>query len=103
MTYVNPNDDYETRVTMLFIDVMHIVDTRIKLARMEEDLRKGIERANVDPRILAALDNEYERSREEPEYKMRSVAWIREDIRRVDAGEETQYWDGVNIQTSNAG
>ena len=88
------NDDYERRVTNLFISVMNIVRARRKLNREEEDLCRDVERSHVDKRIIDALENEYERSLEEPEYKMRSVAWIREDIRRVDNGEETQFWEG---------
>ena len=96
MTNVIKQDkDYERRITDLFILVMHIVQDRRRLRRNEEDLIRDIERSNVDKRILDALDNEYERSLEEPGYKMRSVAWIREDIRRVDNGEETQFWEGV--------
>ena len=86
--------DYERRVTNLFISVMHIVQDRRKLNHREEELRRDIERSHVDKRIIDVLENEYERSLEEPGYKMRSVAWIREDIRRVDNGEETQFWDG---------
>ena len=88
------DDDYERRVTNLFISVMNIVRARRKLNREEEDLRRDVERSHVDKRIIDVLENEYERSLEEPEYKMRSVAWIREDIRRVDNGEETQFWEG---------
>jgi hypothetical protein len=87
--------DYERRVTNLFISVMHIVRDRRKLNHLEEDLRRDVERSHVDKRIIDALENEYERSLEEPGYKMRSVAWIREDIRRVDNGEETQFWEGI--------
>jgi len=94
MTQPQPQPDYESRVTSLFCSVMDIVRARRRLHQMQDTLRKDIERAHVDKRILDALENEYERSLEEP-YKMRSVAWIREDIRRVDNGEETQYWDGV--------
>lgn len=89
------NLDYEERVTSLFISVMDIVRARRKLNRMEEELRRDIDRAHVDKRIIDVLENEYERSLEEPGYKMRTVAWIREDIRRVNNGEETQFWEGV--------
>lgn len=89
------NLNYEQRVTSLFISVMDIVRARRKLHKMEESLIVDIDRSHVDKRILDALENEYERSLEEPGYKMRSVAWIREDIRRVDNGEEPQFWEGV--------
>ena len=87
-------DDYEYRVTNLFIAVMDIVRDRRRLNHKQNALIKDIERSHVDKRIIDCLENEYERSLEEPEYKMRTVAWIREDIRRVDNGEETQFWDG---------
>lgn len=88
-----PTDDYERRVTNLFVSVMDIVRVRRMLRHKEDALQRDIERSHVDERILAALDNEYERSLEEPEYKMRPVSWIREDLRRIDRGEETQFWD----------
>ncbi len=95
MTTPTSNLDYEQRVTSLFISVMDIVRVRRRLHKMEESLIVDINRAHVDKRIIDVLENEYERSLEEPGYKMRSVAWIREDIRRVDNGEETQFWEGV--------
>lgn len=88
-------DDYERRVTDLFISVMDIVRDGRRLNRKRDELYRDTEHSHVDKRIIDALENEYERSLEEPDYKMRSVAWIREDIRLVDNGEETQYWDGV--------
>ena len=87
-------NDYERRVTNLFVSVMDIVRDRRRLNRKQEDLQRDIERSHVDKRIIDCLENEYERSLEEPGYKMRSVAWIREDIKRVDNGEETQFWEG---------
>jgi len=88
------DNDYERRVTNLFISVMDIVRDRRRLNRKQDDLRRDIERFHVDKRIIDCLENEYERSLEETNYKMRSVAWIREAIRRVDNGEETQFWVG---------
>ena len=94
MTSPTSNLNYDQRITSLFISVMDIVTARRKLQKMQDDLLVGIERAEVDKRILDALENEFERRLEEPGYKMRSVAWIREDIRRVDNGEEIQFWEG---------
>ena len=94
MTSPTSNLNYDQRITNLFISVMGIVTTRRKLQKMQDDLLVGIERAGVDKRILDALENEFERRLEEPEYKMRPVSWIREDIRRVDNGEEIQFWEG---------
>ncbi len=88
------DNDYERRVTNLFVSVMDIVRDRRRLNRKKDDLQRDIERSHVDKRILDCLENEYERSLEEQGYKMRPVAWIREDIRRVDNGEETQFWEG---------
>jgi len=88
------DNDYERRITNLFVSVMDIVRDRRRLNRKQEDLQRDIERSHVDKRIIDCLENEYERSLEEPGYKMRSVAWIREDIKRVDNGEETQFWEG---------
>jgi len=73
---------------------MTIVRERMRQNRRENDLQNDIKRYGIDPRIIAVLDNEYWRSLEEPGYKMRPIDWILEDIRRVDAGEETQFWDG---------
>jgi len=66
-------DDYESRITNLFVSVMDIVRMRRHLRRKEDALLRDIDRADVDKRILAVLDNEYERSLEEPGYKMRPV------------------------------
>jgi hypothetical protein len=88
------DNDYERRVTNLFVSVMGIVRDRRRLNRKQDDLQRDIERSHVDKRIVDCLENEYERSLEESGYKMRSVSWIREDIRRVDNGEETQFWEG---------
>lgn len=96
-------DDYEQRVISLFVSVMDIVRARRNITRMEESLRRDTERAHVDKRIIDVLENEYERTLEEPDYKMRSVAWIREDIRRVDNGEEMQFWDGGSGERSRRG
>jgi hypothetical protein len=73
---------------------MDIVRTSRKLDFMRERLRVDTERAHIDMRLINVLENEYARSLEEKGYKMRTIAWIREDIRRVDRGEETQFWGG---------
>jgi hypothetical protein len=88
------NDDYESKITLLFCELMTIVRERRKNMYREQRLQNGIKRFNIDPRIMSVLDNEYWRSLEEPGYRMRPIAWIIEDIRRVDAGGEIQFWNG---------
>ena len=87
-------DDYESRATQIFCSVMDVVRTSRKVDFLRERLRIETERAHIDKRLIDALENECARILEEPGYKMRTIAWIREDIRRVDRGEETQFWSG---------
>ena len=64
-----------------------MVDHRRRANQYEDDIYRDCRRYFVDKRIIDYLANEYERSKEEPEYKMKTVPEIKELIRQVDSGE----------------
>jgi len=76
--------EYESRVTQLVIQVVDIVRSRRRLQFDENCLVRECNRYNIDKRILNALGNEYERSLEEKNYKMKSIAEICADINKLD-------------------
>jgi hypothetical protein len=79
--------DNDPNITQIFVTVMHMVDLRRRANKYEDDIVRDCKRFNVDKRILDCLANEYERSKEESGYKMKSVPEIRELMRKADAGE----------------
>jgi predicted Holliday junction resolvase-like endonuclease len=76
--------DEDSNITQLFCSIMDIVKLRRKIAFKEREMERDRKRYNVDRRILALLDNEYERSLEEDGYKMKTVLEIKEMIRKAD-------------------
>jgi hypothetical protein len=74
----------------MFCHVMDIVKARRLVAFKENQLEQQLKRTPVDRRILKLLDNEYERSLEERGYKMKTVAEIKEMIRKTDAWGEDE-------------
>ena len=79
--------DNDPNITQIFITAMHMVDHRRRANQYEDDIYRDCRRYFVDKRIIDYLANEYERSKEEPEYKMKTVPEIKELIRQVDSGE----------------
>ena len=77
-------------INHLFIEIMNIVKQRRKLRFLEDRLEQNRSRYNTDPRLVALLDNEYERSLEEREYKMKTLSELVELIRKSDDGEDDQ-------------
>jgi len=86
----------DSEIAQLFITIMDIIKTRRLVQFKEDQLERERERFNIDQRILKLLDNEYERSLEEHDYKMKTVAELKEMIRLAD--EEDKNYEGFNIK-----
>ena len=62
-----------SKITMLFLNVMDIVKLRRTLDSKESQLSSDCRKYCVDCRIMAVLENEYARSLEDHNYKMKTV------------------------------
>jgi hypothetical protein len=71
-------DDKERDITTIFLEVMELVKAKRELARMELRLTQQCGAYGVDRRIANILGNEYERTLEDPSYKMKTVSEIQE-------------------------
>lgn len=80
----------KSRITELFLIVMDIVKAENKVNFLENELSRGCSRYNIDRRIMAVLKNEYERSLEDENYKMKTVDEILELIKKVDEEPEEE-------------
>lgn len=86
----------KSRITELFLIIMDIVKMEHKIHFKEMELSRGCLRYNIDQRIMAVLKNEYERSLEDANYKMKTVDEILELLKRTDEepDEESGSWVG---------
>ena len=84
------NDMDKFRITELFLIVMDIVKTENKVHFLEMELSRGCSRYNIDQRIMAVLKNEYARSLEDHNYKMKTVDEIFELLKRIDEEPEEE-------------
>lgn len=71
-------DKEELDITTIFLDLMELVKAKRELARMESRLTQQCGAYGVDRRIANIMGNEYERTLEDPSYKMKTVSEIQE-------------------------
>lgn len=63
----------EKEITSLFLSVVDIVAAKRRIARDRSRMEHNCQRNNIDPRVMAYLENEYERSLDQEGYKMKTV------------------------------